>query len=130
MITKINEAVTYIQSRYSTKPVAGIVLGSGLGSFTGEIKIEAEITYNDIPHFPVSTVEGHDGKLIFGELGGKKVVAMMGRFHCYEGYTPLQPEDVANTISYVCNTPAHVNITNIVLYPTAQRSAYVWDKKA
>ena len=64
----------------------GIVLGSGLGSFTGEINVEKEIPYSDIPHFPVSTVEGHSGKLIFGELGGKKVVAMAGRFHYYEGY--------------------------------------------
>lgn len=90
MITAINEAVAYIRSRYNTQPMAGIVLGSGLGSFTAEMTIEAEIAYSDIPHFPVSTVEGHEGKLIFGELGGKKVVAMMGRFHCYEGYTPQE----------------------------------------
>jgi purine-nucleoside phosphorylase len=88
MLSKINEAVTYIKSLYDQKPVAGIVLGSGLGSFTGEIKTEKEIPYSDIPHFPVSTVEGHSGKLIFGELGGKKVVAMAGRFHYYEGYSP------------------------------------------
>lgn len=90
MITKINAAVAYIQGRYSTQPLAGIVLGSGLGSFISEMKIEAEIAYADIPHFPVSTVEGHEGKLIFGELGEKKVVAMLGRFHCYEGYTPQE----------------------------------------
>jgi purine-nucleoside phosphorylase len=65
----------------------GIVLGSGLGSFTAQMKVEKEIPYGDIPHFPVSTVEGHNGKLIFGELGGKKVIAMAGRFHFYEGYT-------------------------------------------
>src|SRR5665647_2955889 len=88
MITKINEAVAYIQNSYNTKPSVGIVLGSGLGYFTTEIKTEKEIAYSDIPHFPVSTVEGHHGKLIFGELGGKKVVAMVGRFHYYEGYTP------------------------------------------
>jgi purine-nucleoside phosphorylase len=86
MLSKINEAVAFIQNLYSTKPAVGIVLGSGLGSFTGEISIEKEIPYSDIPHFPVSTVEGHSGKLIFGELGGKKVVAMAGRFHYYEGY--------------------------------------------
>lgn len=90
MMTKINEAVAYIRGRYTVSPVAGIVLGSGLGSFTAEMTIETEIAYADIPHFPVSTVEGHVGKLIFGELGGKKVVAMMGRFHCYEGYTPQE----------------------------------------
>jgi len=90
MIQKINEAVAYIQNKYAVKPLVGIVLGSGLGSFTAEMTIEKEIDYSEIPHFPVSTVEGHQGKLIFGELGGKKVVAMVGRFHCYEGYTPQE----------------------------------------
>jgi purine-nucleoside phosphorylase len=89
MIAKINETVAFIQSQYKTKPIVGIVLGSGLGSFTDEIKIEKEISYGDIPHFPISTVEGHTGKLIFGELSGKKIVAMAGRFHYYEGY-PIQ----------------------------------------
>lgn len=84
---KIQEAVQYIQNIYPGKPSVGIVLGSGLGSFTAEIKIEKEIAYNDIPNFPISTVKGHSGKLIFGELNGKKVVAMAGRFHYYEGYT-------------------------------------------
>ncbi len=87
MLTRINDAVEFIKSKYSTKPLVGIVLGSGLGSFTGEIDIECEIPYEDIPHFPVSTVEGHSGKLIFGTLSGKKVVAMAGRFHYYEGYS-------------------------------------------
>ncbi len=90
MILKINEAVDFIKNIYNEKPAVGIVLGSGLGSFTNEIKIEKEIPYGDIPHFPVSTVEGHSGKLIFGELEGKKVVAMAGRFHYYEGYTAEQ----------------------------------------
>jgi purine-nucleoside phosphorylase len=63
------------------------VLGSGLGSFADEIEMECEISYRDIPHFPVSTVKGHSGKLIFGNLSGKKVVAMAGRFHYYEGYS-------------------------------------------
>src|SRR5450755_4357309 len=87
MITKINDALAYIRRLYNIPPSVGIVLGSGLGSFTAEMNIEMEIPYSDIPHFPVSTVEGHIGKLIFGELGGKKVVAMAGRFHYYEGYT-------------------------------------------
>ncbi len=90
MIEKINEAAGFIRNIYNQKPAVGIVLGSGLGSFTKEIKIEKEIAYRDIPHFPVSTVEGHSGKLIFGELSGKKVVAMAGRFHYYEGYTAEQ----------------------------------------
>lgn len=88
MMNKINAAVAYIQKLYSEQPAVGIVLGSGLGSFTSEIHVEKEIPYADIPHFPVSTVEGHSGKLIFGELSGKKVVAMAGRFHFYEGYSP------------------------------------------
>lgn len=86
MISKINDAVTFIKSLYKEQPVVGIVLGSGLGSFTDEISIELEIPYGDIPHFPLSTVEGHSGKLIFGEVKGKKVAAMAGRFHYYEGY--------------------------------------------
>jgi purine-nucleoside phosphorylase len=88
MIKKINEAVAYIQSVYNSKPAVGIVLGSGLGDFGTKINAEKEIAYKDIPNFPVSTVQGHSGKLIFGELSGKKVVAMAGRFHYYEGYTP------------------------------------------
>jgi len=87
MMQKINEAVAFIKEQYSSKPVVGIVLGSGLGSFTGEIAVEKEIPYSDIPHFPVSTVEGHSGKLVFGQLSGKTVVAMAGRFHYYEGYS-------------------------------------------
>jgi purine-nucleoside phosphorylase len=87
VLQKIEAAVAFIKNNYSETPAVGIVLGSGLGSFTSEIKIEKEIPYSDIPHFPLSTVEGHSGKLIFGELSGKKVVAMAGRFHYYEGYT-------------------------------------------
>ncbi len=90
MITQVKEAVAYIQSKFSAAPTVGIVLGSGLGSFTSEIEKEWEISYSDIPNFPVSTVEGHSGKLIFGRLSGKLVVAMSGRFHFYEGYTPQQ----------------------------------------
>ena len=90
MMLKIKEAVDFITNIYSDKPTVGLVLGSGLGSFVNEIKMEKEIPYGDIPHFPVSTVQGHSGKLIFGELGGKKIVAMAGRFHVYEGYTAEQ----------------------------------------
>lgn len=87
MIEKIKEAVAFIRSRYSGRPEVGVILGSGLGSFTGQMHITCEIAYHEIPHFPVSTVEGHPGKLTFGELSGKTVVAMAGRFHYYEGYT-------------------------------------------
>lgn len=87
MLKEINEAAHFIQSKFSARPFAGIVLGSGLGCFIGEMEVECEISYSEIPHFPLSTVEGHSGKLIFGNLSGKKVVAMSGRFHYYEGYS-------------------------------------------
>ena len=90
ILDELNETTSYIRQQYKAAPVVGIVLGSGLGNFTSELKVEKEIAYRDIPNFPVSTVEGHSGKLIFGEMGGKKVVAMAGRFHFYEGYTPQQ----------------------------------------
>lgn len=87
MLEKIQKTTKYIQKKIDFKPAIGIVLGTGLGGLTKEIKAVGELPYNDIPNFPVSTVKGHEGKLIFGELGGKKVVAMQGRFHYYEGYT-------------------------------------------
>ncbi len=87
MLKNIVAAVNFITSHYEMKPTVGVVLGSGLGSFINEMNVTFEIDYNNIPHFPVSTVEGHQGKLIFGELSGKKIVAMAGRFHYYEGYT-------------------------------------------
>lgn len=90
VVEKLNETVAYLKSRYAHIPVVGIVLGSGLGNLVNEIKIEQEVAYTDVPNFPVSTVKGHSGKLIFGELSGKKVVAMSGRFHFYEGYTPQE----------------------------------------
>ncbi|MEO6219185.1 MAG: purine-nucleoside phosphorylase [Ginsengibacter sp.] len=87
MLKKISEAVDFIKSKYNTSPSVGVVLGSGLGSFISEMKVEFKIDYSDIPNFPLSTVEGHSGQLIFGETGGKKIVAMAGRFHYYEGYS-------------------------------------------
>lgn len=90
VIDQLNETVAFIRKKYSTEPEIGIVLGSGLGNFLGELKIEASLDYSDIPHFPVSTVKGHDGQLVFGELNGKKVAAMAGRFHYYEGYTAAE----------------------------------------
>lgn len=88
MVKKIYEAVAFLQSQTDLHPVAGIVLGSGLGSFISEIEVSKKIKYSEIPHFPVSTVEGHSGELIFGHLSGQPIVAMAGRFHFYEGYTP------------------------------------------
>src|SRR3954454_8722586 len=90
LFEQLGETTAFIRAKCKSTPAIGIVLGSGLGNFISEMKVEQEISYSDIPHFPVSTVEGHSGKLIFGVLGGKKVVAMAGRFHFYEGYSPQQ----------------------------------------
>jgi len=86
MLQRIKDTVTFIEEKINAKPEIGIVLGTGLGGLVEEIKIEVEIPYEEIPSFPVSTVEGHSGKLIFGVLGEKNIVAMQGRFHYYEGY--------------------------------------------
>jgi purine-nucleoside phosphorylase len=88
IIQRIEETVRYIRAAYPAEPLVGIVLGSGLGNLSKEITIEKELSYKDIPHFPVSTVAGHQGKLIFGHLGERKIVILSGRFHYYEGYTP------------------------------------------
>ncbi len=89
MLEQIKETANFLAEKINTKPEVGIILGTGLGGLVDEIKINHSISYEDIPNFPVSTVEGHSGRLIFGELGGKSVVAMQGRFHFYEGY-PMQ----------------------------------------
>jgi len=90
LIDQLNETCRIIKTYYDEKPEAGIVLGSGLGNFRAEMDIQCEIPYEDIPHFPVSTVEGHKGTLIFGKMAGRTVVCMAGRFHFYEGYSPAQ----------------------------------------
>lgn len=83
---RLAETVAFIQKQVTVAPEIGVVLGSGLGHFTDRMQVEWELPYGGIPHFPVSTVEGHQGRLIFGTVEGKKVVAMAGRFHFYEGY--------------------------------------------
>jgi purine-nucleoside phosphorylase len=90
MWEQVQETVHFIKEKTSFTPEYGIVLGSGLGSFTDEMIIEYTLLYKDIPHFPVSTVKGHQGALVFGTIGNKKVVAMQGRFHYYEGYSMQQ----------------------------------------
>lgn len=87
---KRSTAVSYIKSKMSFKPDYLIILGTGLGHLANKINVEFSISYSDIPHFPTSTVESHAGRLLFGTLGGKKLVAMQGRFHYYEGYTMQQ----------------------------------------
>lgn len=90
MLEEIKLTATFLKNKTKFNPEIGIILGTGLGGLVKEINIEQTIPYEEIPGFPVSTVEGHSGKLILGELGGKKVMAMQGRFHYYEGYSMNQ----------------------------------------
>ncbi len=87
MLEQIKQTAEFLKEKTQFSPSVGIILGTGLGGLVNEIEIEHAIPYEEIPNFPVSTVEGHSGKLIFGQLGGKNVVALQGRFHFYEGYT-------------------------------------------
>lgn len=86
----ITETLNYIRKHTTSEPEVGIVLGTGLGELVNEINQEVVLSYENIPHFPVSTVEFHEGKLIFGKIAGRLMVAMQGRFHYYEGYTMQQ----------------------------------------
>lgn len=90
MLEQINQSVKFIKSKTDIRPEIGIILGTGLGGLVSQIDVKTELFYGDIPNFPISTVEGHQGKLIFGHLSGKPVMAMQGRFHFYEGYTVQQ----------------------------------------
>ncbi len=87
MWEQVQETVSFIQERVNFTPEYGVILGSGLGSFTSDMQVHFTLPYNEIPNFPVSTVQGHKGALVFGTIGSKKVVAMQGRFHYYEGYS-------------------------------------------
>ena len=86
MLQKIKETAEFLQDKVTSRPKIAIIRGTGLGDLVSHIENKIEIPYTEIPNFPVSTVEGHSGKLIFGQLGGKAIIAMQGRFHYYEGY--------------------------------------------
>ena len=90
MWEKVAETVEFIQKIVNYTPDYGVILGSGLGGFVNDIQVEHKLAYKDIPNFPISTVEGHEGALLFGSIGNKKVMAMQGRFHFYEGYDMKQ----------------------------------------
>lgn len=90
MLEKINQTAEYLRSRVAEMPRTAIILGTGLGALVDHIRVNQEIPYSEIPNMPVSTVQGHSGKLIFGTLGDKPVIAMSGRFHYYEGYDMKQ----------------------------------------
>jgi len=87
MLEKIKATANFIKEKINASPEIGIILGTGLGGLASEIEILESIPYNEIPDFPVSTVDGHAGRLIYGKLGNKEVLAMQGRFHYYEGYS-------------------------------------------
>jgi len=101
MWEEVQETVSYIKEKTGFTPEYGVILGSGLGSFTDDIQIEFTLPYAEIPNFPVSTVQGHKGALVFGTIGGKKVVAMQGRFHFYEGYDMKQVTFPVRVMKYL-----------------------------
>ncbi|HOT27319.1 MAG TPA: purine-nucleoside phosphorylase, partial [Candidatus Ozemobacteraceae bacterium] len=87
MKTKLEQALAMLRGRIATPPAVAVVLGSGLGKFAEKVEDPVVVEYRDIPHFPVSTVKGHSGRLVCGRVGGKQVAVMQGRFHYYEGYS-------------------------------------------
>jgi purine-nucleoside phosphorylase len=97
----VQETVNYIKNKTNFNPEYGVILGSGLGSFTEDITVEYTLPYNEIPNFPVSTVQGHKGALVFGTIGDKKVMAMQGRFHFYEGYDMKQVTFPVRVMKYL-----------------------------
>ncbi len=101
MLEKINETTEFLKAKGIINPDAGIILGTGLGELTSKIENRIEIDYKDIPNFPISTVEGHAGKLIYGDFGRKKIVAMKGRFHYYEGYGAEQVALPVRVLKYL-----------------------------
>lgn len=109
MLEEIKSTATFLINKTNFSPEIGIILGTGLGGLVKEIQIEHTISYEDIPHFPISTVEGHSGKLIFGLLGGKKVLAMQGRFHYYEGYNLNQVVFPVRVMKYMGITKLFVS---------------------
>jgi len=101
MLEKIKATANYIKERINATPEVGIILGTGLGGLVKEIEIKESIPYSEIPNFPVSTVDGHAGRLIYGTLGNKEVLAMQGRFHFYEGYSMKEVTFPVRVLKYV-----------------------------
>ena len=107
-MSQLQETAAFIQSKIKTTAETAIILGSGLGNLATQIKVDFEIQYTEIPHFPVSTVEGHKGRLILGSLNGVKVWVMEGRFHFYEGYSPEQ-------VAYPVRVLKLLGVVNLIL---------------
>ncbi|WP_276977137.1 purine-nucleoside phosphorylase [Flavobacterium filum] len=108
MWNKVQETVQFLKNKTNYSPEYGIILGSGLGSFTQDIDIEFTIPYSEIPNFPVSTVQGHKGALVFGTIGNKQMVAMQGRFHYYEGYD-------MQTVTFPVRVLHYLGIQNLIV---------------
>ncbi len=101
LLQKIKEASDFIQKKTNFKPTIGIILGSGLSDLVNQVQVHDSIAYKDIPHFPVSTVFGHPGKLVLGTLNGKNVAVLQGRFHFYEGYTMQEVTFPVRVLKYI-----------------------------
>ena len=101
MWDQVQETVSYIKNKTNFIPEYGVILGSGLGSFTEDLQIAFTLPYDAIPNFPVSTVQGHKGALVFGTIGDKQVVAMQGRFHFYEGYSMKEVTFPVRVLKYL-----------------------------
>ncbi len=101
MLAQVKETTKFLQEKGIDQPEIGIILGTGLGEMSQDIDIEVSIDYTDIPHFPIATVEFHKGKLLYGNLHGKKVLAMQGRFHYYEGYSMQQVTFPVRVMKYL-----------------------------
>ncbi len=110
MLEKIKATASYIKERINATPEVGIILGTGLGGLVKEIDIKVSIPYSEIPNFPVSTVDGHAGRLIYGTLGNREVLAMQGRFHFYEGYSMKEVTFPVRVLKYVGVT--HLFVSN------------------
>lgn len=108
MWNKVQETVQFLKEKTNYTPDFGVILGSGLGSFTQDIDIEFTIPYSEIPNFPVSTVQGHKGALVFGKIRNKSVVAMQGRFHFYEGYD-------MKTVTFPVRVMKYLGIQNLIV---------------
>jgi purine-nucleoside phosphorylase len=118
MWEQVQETVSYITKINNFNPEYGIILGSGLGSFTEDIVVEFTLPYHEIPNFPVSTVQGHKGALVFGTIGDKKVVAMQGRFHFYEGYSMKEVTFPVRVLKYLGVTKLIVSNASGGVNPT------------
>ncbi|UII28480.1 purine-nucleoside phosphorylase [Fulvivirga maritima] len=121
-IDQIKETTAFLQDKGITSPQIGVILGTGLGNkFVEQINIEVEISYDDIPHFPQATVEFHHGKLIYGEIAGKKVLAMQGRFHYYEGYNMKQ-------VTFPVRVMKCLGVQQLLISNAAGNMNLVWKK--